>query len=330
MDPMRHYLAIDGGNSKTDVVIGAENGDVLAFVRGPGTCHQNIGVPDTVARLEALVVRARAASGLSADVPLARADVFLACADLPAELTLLAEEVGSRGWAHELTLDNDAMALLAAGTDVPDAIAVVCGAGINCVGRNSRGGSVRFPALGMHSGDWGGGHHLGLVALWHAVRCEDGRGPETSLARAIAVHYGVSRAEELGVQIHLGVVDRTRLAELAPILFTEAENGDRVAVSVVARQAEEIITMAAAAARRLGLTEEPFTVVLGGGVLRARHPMLIGPVVDGIRSLAPKASLTVVDAPPVLGAALSSLDALAAGNAARAALRAILPTITPR
>lgn len=326
---MRRYLAIDGGNSKTDVVIGADTGEILAYVRGPGTCHQNIGVSDTVARLEALVARARAAAGLSEGVPLARADVFLACADLPAELALLAEEVGSRGWAAALALDNDSIAMLTAGTDAPDAVAVVCGAGINCVGRTSRGASVRFPSLGAYSGDWGGGGHLGQLALWHAVRCEDGRGPQTSLARAIAVHYGVNSAEELGVRIHLGLVDRSRLAELAPIIFTEADNGDRVALSVVARQADEIVMMVTAAVRRLGLTDEPFTVVLGGGVLRARHPLLMGPVVDGIRAVAPKASSTVVDAPPVLGAALSSLEALGAGSAARAALRVALPALTP-
>ena len=34
---MRHYLAIDGGNSKTDVMVGAEDGRVLAFARGPGS-----------------------------------------------------------------------------------------------------------------------------------------------------------------------------------------------------------------------------------------------------------------------------------------------------
>ena len=45
---MSLYLAIDGGNSKTDVVIGDTDGRVLAYVRGPGTCYQNIGLPETL------------------------------------------------------------------------------------------------------------------------------------------------------------------------------------------------------------------------------------------------------------------------------------------
>ena len=80
-------------------------------------------------------------------------------------------------------MDNDTFALLRAGTDSPDAIAVVCGAGINCVGRAADGRIARFPALGMLSGDWGGGQHLAALALWHAARAEDGRGPATALQR---------------------------------------------------------------------------------------------------------------------------------------------------
>jgi hypothetical protein len=43
-----------------------------------------------------------------------------------------------------------------------------------------------------------------------------------------------------------------------------------------------------------------------------------------LATAAPKATVTVVDAPPVLGAALSALDALAAPPAADAAVRGAL------
>ena len=206
---------------------------------------------------------------------------------------------------------------------------MVCGAGINCVGRTGDGRTARFPALGMLTGDWGGGGHLGVLALWHAARGEDGRGPATALATAIMDHYGLPSAAELGSRLHHGTVEWPDLAKLAPAVLATAAAGDPVAVSIVDRQVEEIITMATVAARRLNLLEEPFTVVLGGGVLRSRHPLLIPPVVDGIRALAPKATVTVADAPPILGAALHCLDALGAGAAAHDALREQLRTRQP-
>ncbi|MGE5827160.1 MAG: N-acetylglucosamine kinase [Micromonosporaceae bacterium] len=320
------YLAIDGGNSKTDVLIGDDTGQVLGYARGPGTCHQNIGLDETMARLRSLVAQARRQAGPRAVV---RADVFLAGADLPAEVELLTRAVAAEQWSADLALENDTFALLRAGTDAPDAVAVVCGAGINCVGRTGDGRTARFPSLGRLSGDWGGGGHLSWLALWHAVRGEDGRGPATDLTRAVAEHFGLPTAEAVGAAMHLQELEPARLAELSPVLFTVAEAGDRVAGEVVDRQAQEIVSLATVAARRLGLLDAPFVVVLGGGVLRARPPRLHTAVVDGIHALAPKASITVVDAPPVLGAALSALDALGATPAAHEVVRAALAALPP-
>jgi N-acetylglucosamine kinase-like BadF-type ATPase len=321
---MTLFLAVDGGNSKTDAVVGTAEGEVLAYAQGPGTCYQNIGLDETIARLRELVSRVRAEAGLAAETLLDRADVFLAGADLPPEVELLRRSIGALRWSETLRLDNDTLALLRAGTDAPDAITVVCGAGINCMGRTADGRTARFPSLGYTSGDWGGGGHLSTLALWHAVRGEDGRGPATALSAAVADHFGMSSAESVGAALHLGGIANSRLTELAPILFAVAAAGDRVASEVVERQITEIVSLVTVTARRLDLLESPFTVVLGGGVLRARHPHLIGPVTDRILSAAPKATITVVAAPPVLGAALSALDALGGSTAAHEAVRARL------
>jgi N-acetylglucosamine kinase-like BadF-type ATPase len=44
-------LAVDGGNSKTDVALVDADGGVLGAARGPGASHHHLGVP---AALEAL------------------------------------------------------------------------------------------------------------------------------------------------------------------------------------------------------------------------------------------------------------------------------------
>jgi hypothetical protein len=103
---------------------------------------------------------------------------------------------------------------------------------------------------------------------------------------------------------------------------------------VVARQAEEVVAMVAAAARRLDLLDLPHAVVLGGSVLAARHPLLHDAVVEGITALAPRADITVLSDPPVAGAALLALDALAPADPAteaalRRAVRAAAGTRTP-
>lgn len=320
----QRFVAIDGGNSKTDVVVGSAAGEVLGYLRGPRATPHALGVDGTVAALDALIGRARAAAGLAPEVVLDRAEIYLAGADLPVEVDALSVATARYAWAAAHRVDNDTFALLRAGTDAADAVAVVCGAGINCVGRAANGRTVRFPSLGQISGDWGGGHHLATLALWHAARGEDGRGPATGLSAAVAAHYGLPTVAEVGVALHLGELARDRMDELSAVLFAVAEAGDLVARRVVNRQADEIINLVTVAANRLGLRAAPYTVVLGGSVLGARHPLLHGPVVAGLAVRCPRAEVTLVDQPPVVGAALLALDALAGPPAAAAALREAL------
>jgi len=314
-------VAIDGGNSKTDVVLADADGAVLAAVRGPTSSPHNVGVPGTIALLGDLIQRVRAEAGLPPHVRLERAEIYLAGADLPVEVATLMTAVGAAGWAAEHRVDNDTFALLRAGTDAGDAVAVICGAGINCLGRTEAGAYARFPALGPVTGDWGGGHHLATLALWHAARGEDGRGPGTALVDAVTAYFGRPTMEEVGIALHFGEIPAERVNELTPLLFEVAAGGDAVAACVVHRQATEIVTLASVAAGRLGLRNRPVDVVLGGGVLRARHPMLHDAIVAGLAEEVPRARPIVLDAPPVTGAVLLGLDALGATAQAKAAAR---------
>ena len=318
---MSLLLAVDGGNSKTDVLICDDSGAVLGHARGPGTNHQTYGLAESLDRLSALVGQARAAAALDDTDRLALAAVYLAGADLPAELAMLTDAVVRAGWADKSIVDNDTLALLRAGTESPDAVAVVCGAGINCIGRAADGRVVRFPALGTLTGDWGGGDELGLAALWHATRAEDGRGPATALTSAIASFFGVDSAAAVAAAAHLDPSMAARLGTLTPVLFEVARAGDAVAESIVVRQGEEVALMAIAALRRLSLATKPATVVLGGGVLRARDPLLHRVIRTALASAAPLAEITVVSDPPVVGSALLGLASLGATPGAEERLR---------
>ncbi|MFI1990816.1 N-acetylglucosamine kinase [Actinoplanes sp. NPDC020271] len=315
------FLAVDGGNSKTDVVLGDASGQVLAFARGGTTSPHNLGLAGAVTVLGDLVTAARARAGLSPDAEVEVIAAYLAGADLPDEVTALREAIAARGWARRTQVDNDCFALLRAGTSTPDAVTVVCGAGTNCVGRAADGRTARFVALGPISGDWGGGHDLAEWTLRAAARGEDGRGEPTALSAAVAAHFGLPTVEAVSVALHRGDLPMSRIPELSPLLFEIAAAGDAAAGALVTRQAEEIVAQHRSAAGRLGLLSRPHALVLGGGVLQARHPQLHSAIVRGVQDQAPRAAVTVLDAPPVTGAALLAMDALAPGHAAEAALR---------
>jgi N-acetylglucosamine kinase-like BadF-type ATPase len=322
------YLAVDGGNSKTDVVLGSSTGEVLGFVRGGTSSPHQVGLDGTVSVLDGLIRAVHADAGLPFGTPIDLLTVYLAGADLPIEVQRLHDIVSAPGWAQSSIVDNDCFALLRAGTSMPDAVTVVCGAGTNCVGVAADGRTARFLALGPISGDWGGGHDLAEYTLRNAARGEDGRGTPTALSAAVAGHFGLPTVEDVSIALHFGDIPLDRLPELAPVLFAVAATGDQVATSLIERQAKEVLAQHRVAATRLGLLDRPHALVLGGGVLRARHPQLEKLIDAGARATAPLVEISVLDAPPVAGAALLAMDALGA-TAAEPSLRAAILSREP-
>ena len=319
-------LAIDGGNSKTDAALVAADGTLLASARGPGINAHEAGIEATMLILDAVVKQAAAQLGLRrGSWAAAHTVACLANADLPEEEAEHAAAVQAQGWSATATVVNDTFAILRAGlTDGGPhwGVAVVCGAGINAVGIAPDGRVTRYLSFGTISGDWGGGYGLGLEALWHAIRAEDGRGPATLMSGYLTRHFGVERVEEVAIGIHKGKIPEDDLIGLAPVLLRAADDGDPVARTVVNRLADEISGMAITAMRRLDLTGLATPVVLGGGVITARNPLLLEGITGRLSEAAPAAEVRVIDVPPVAGAALLGLDHVGAPPAAAARLRA--------
>jgi N-acetylglucosamine kinase-like BadF-type ATPase len=336
-------IAVDGGNSKSDLALVGGDGGLLASARGPGITKHDLEM--TLGLLTSLIGQAQRQAGRRG-CPVARhLSACVANADLPEEEEALAAALRAQGWSGTTEVVNDTYAVLRAGLVGPAAagpspaangpgrrhwgVAVTCGAGINCVGVAPDGRKTGFLALGGITGDWGGGAGLGRAALWWAIRAEDGRGPETGLREAVAAHFGVPSVTEVAIGIHLGTISRAALRELAPGVLELAGAGDAVAAALVRRQAEEICSMALTVMRRLGLTGLATPVVLGGSLLAARDPLLTAQVTDGIKAVAPHAAVRISDVPPVAGAALLGLDHLGAGPEAERRLRAAYAERTP-
>ena len=138
----------------------------------------------------------------------------------------------------------------------------------------------------------------------------------------MAAHFGAGSVEEVAVRIHLGTIDEQSLRGLAPLVLALGGEGDEVAAALVRRQADEICAMVLTVMRRLDLAGLATPVVLGGGMLAARDPLLTARTIDSIMATAPRAVVRITDVPPVAGAALMGLDYLGAGPAAERRLRA--------
>jgi N-acetylglucosamine kinase-like BadF-type ATPase len=311
-------LAVDGGGVKTDLALLDATGALRAHVRGGRSQFHYLGVDGCIGVLEGLLTTALGEAGLDPDArPLAAtAQLLLAGIDIPEELSALRAGLERLGWSDHLVVGNDTEALLRAGTDRGWGIAVVCGTGINCLGRASDGAEARFLSFGSISGDWGGGGDIGLAALAAAVRAADGRGPRSALERAVAQHFGLGDPFAVAQAVHLEEIPRARLGELTPlVLALRAQDG--VADSIVRRLADEVVAFVRAACGRLGLGDADPDIVLGGRVLRSVSVDVIDAIRTGAVEVAPRASVVVSSSEPIVGAALLGLDAVGAQVDAR-------------
>lgn len=321
MSPRAAVLAVDGGNSKTDVALVTDDGALRALVHGPTISHQQVALATGMERLADLAADARRRAGTSG--PAEVGAFCLAGADFASDVRALERGIGGLALAGRVLVRNDGFGALRAGSPSGWGIAIVCGAGVNAVGMAPDGRRARLAGIGDLSGDWGGGYGLGLAALGAAVRAGDGRGEATSLARLVPSHFGVRRAFDLSRAIYEERIGARRLEELAPVVFDAAAQGDVVARGIADRLADELALMATAIARRLRIARREVDVVLAGGVLHTTEPGFHARLTERLRAGIPRVHPVRLEAPPVLGAALLGLDELGmeAGGAVERRLR---------
>jgi N-acetylglucosamine kinase-like BadF-type ATPase len=319
----RVILAVDGGNSKTDLALVAEDGRVLAFERGPSCSPHRVGVEGCAAAIESLVAAARRSlDGAPAPRPAAAA-VMVAGVDRDSEQRELRAHLLGRDWADLIEVGNDTLALLRAGSDSGWGVAVVCGAGVNALGVGPDGRHARFASLGALTGDWGGGEDLGVAAVAAAVRAGDRRGEPTELSQLVPAHFGMASAEDVAFAVHHRELEHVRLAELGPLVLDAAAQGDETALALRERSVEEIATFARAAAARVLDGVDSYDVVLGGSLL-ARSETFGRLALEGVQAALPRSRPSVCEAMPVAGSALIALELIGARDGTASKVRAAL------
>ena len=324
----RLVVGVDGGNSKTDLVLARDNGEVLARVLDTGTNPLRDGLEATAQRMCRLVGSALTAAGLDTATPVAVACCYLANVDLPEEEVAMHAALTHLRMAARIEVGNDTIAVLKAGGTRGWGVAVVAGAGINAAGLRPDGSQERYLGIGPLSGDWGGGKWIAVSGIGAAVRAADGRGPATGLSERVAEFFGMD-AESVAVEANRKTIAEQKVIDFAPSVFRAASDGDRVAVGIVDSMADEVVTMAATLLRRMHKLDADVDVVLGGGTLQGGHARLLDRIERGVHAAAPNARVSVLEVPPACGAVAGALQLAGATPAAISRIRETLRTPAP-
>ena len=173
-------LAIDGGNSKTDLALVRGDGEVLALVRGPLSSPHHLGLDGALQVIDDLLAEALAEAGIEngtgpvADV----GQLLLAGVDFPAEVEQMQEaaaRAASPGASPSATTRSPSCAPAPSTAGASRSSAAPGSTASASRPTGARPASRRSAAT---TGDWGGGYDVGLAAVMAAARSEDGRGAE--------------------------------------------------------------------------------------------------------------------------------------------------------
>jgi N-acetylglucosamine kinase-like BadF-type ATPase len=299
------YLGVDGGGTKTALVLLDSEGTIRARHLAPGSYYLTIGVEGLGTLLVEAVNAVLAKAGVSSE------EVDFAFFGLPAygedtaligPLSRLPQRCLPAG--HYLC-GNDMICGWAGSLLCRDGISIVAGTGSICYGE--RNGSIaRCGGWGELFSDEGSAYWIACRGLNLFSRMSDGRAAKAALYDIVRERLTITEDLDLCAHVFTRLEgDRARIAQLSKWVTQAAADGDAQAMAIVREAAEELALMVDATRRQLEFSDaEPVSVSYSGGVFDNVGALLLKHFTAALRAFRPGYRVSEPVLPPGIGAAL--------------------------
>jgi N-acetylglucosamine kinase-like BadF-type ATPase len=299
------YLGVDGGGTKTALVLIDSDGTIRATHLAPGSYYLTIG-------LDALgTVLAEAVGAILAKAGLRAEDLAFAFFGLPAygEDTSLIEALDRQPQrclaAGTFLCGNDMICGWAGSLLCRDGINIVAGTGSICHGERA-GRIARCGGWGELFSDEGSAYWIACRGLNLFSRMSDGRAGRGPLYQIVKQSLGISEDLDLCAHVfsQLGG-DRARIAQLSRLVTQAAASGDDQAMDIVRAAADELALMVDATRRRLEFpVAAAVEVSYSGGVFDNVGELILQYFTASLHARAHGYQVMEPALPPAIGAAL--------------------------
>lgn len=303
---MSYIFGIDAGGSKTICAIANAAGDLVSVGQGGAANYKLVGVETSQKNIERSIQQAQIYARLS---PSELKCGFYAVSGLDTEedRSIIHRFIQEISPTANFELDNDSIASLIFGTSEGYGVVIICGTGSNCVAVNKNSERLQVGGLGREFGDFAGGREIAFQAMAAAQRGFDGRGPATSLYNSITRYLGVENLADFTPILHYSSRSYP-IANLVPLVFHAAEQGDQVARDILQANGEELALSAAVAIEKLFSAKEEVEVVLTGGVFRRdTQGIVIKALKNRLIEKFPKVKFCLPVGEPVIGSVIQAL-----------------------
>jgi len=264
------YLCVDGGQTKTAVVLMDEGGrEVEAWQAGPLTTPSKPGAMENlraVVRGIAGELGRRTRKSLQ-DPPEA------ACFSLTGFMegddaipSVIREEIEKAlPGGDRIHVVPDYVGNWAAATGGEPGVIVISGGGSVAYGRAGSGQALRIGGWGHVLGDEGSGFWIGLEAIKATLKSRAGVIPETALGACVMREFGTQDERHVIREVYSASFSEAEIAGLVPLVASLSQEGDAAATRILDEAAGHLSEIVRAVMRRLG----DLPVYPSGGVFRA-------------------------------------------------------------
>lgn len=284
------YLGVDGGGTKTQIVLLDEEKLTVAEGLAGASNPLRVGIEAAVLNVAAAVNNACDAGGKN------RGDIVAATLGLAGvrreDLRQRVRESFNRNFGlKKVEVRTDAEIALYGATLGKAGLVVIAGTGSICAGQNDQGKRAAAGGWGPIAGDEGGGAGIARRALQAIAKASDGRGKPTKLSEAAIEYFRAGRLEDLSVAIYAPQIDNARIAGFARLVIEAARAGDEIAVEILREAAGELALAANTVIRELKLERKKFPIARVGGIFRGGNDLITRPFMEKVQTVAPKAFL---------------------------------------
>jgi glucosamine kinase len=293
-------IGVDGGGSKTRVMVGTAEGEVLATLDGPKSAVSPGESARSAEVIGELVTRALAEIAQPGAVFPRVLYCGVAGTGRDEERRALHSALDAMELAEEVIIDSDGLIALYDAFDDGAGILLVVGTGSIAYGRSPAGQIVRCGGWGPTFGDEGSGGWIGKRALSIVAASSDGREPPTALLFPVLAATQCEDVEDLIPWAK--AADARAFATLAPVVFSTAAAGDPRANALITLAAEELVLHIRALSRQLFTDERAAVAVALSGGLMERGSLLRKRLEQRLKSAVPGAQLRSEEVQPARGA----------------------------
>lgn len=286
-------IGVDGGGTKTELIIIDENGGHVAQLLAPG-CNPSLVGPEKAREILAAAIKTLVAS---APLP-AAVELILLC--MAGSQDFWKETASSLSGYGKVETTTDAMPVLELATDGQPGLALHAGTG-SFVALRTPDNVVHYAGgLGWRIGDPGSAQDIGRRAVARALAELQGWAEPSVLSDALSKDFGSKIPGAITAALHRDPEPNQRLGLFAAKISQFAANGDSAAREIILGSTGELLACAEAAAQRLFGTHNLDTLLVGlsGAILTQPFVMealqtrtalrlkpLTEPPIEGVRRL---------------------------------------------